>query len=736
MTATKAAATLSVLPSHKFEMEDRKRSLAVDAEDIAPSRKRVKDENGATMRMSDEKEKEVEDYQKDAIMRQMKEYKRQKKDADERLAELQQRSKYHDEHLRALDGWFAQLLDEVRVLASETLPTPPPSATSSTGQELYNSALLFEDSTTFSEHLKARSDGIKTAISDLFGRIPSASPDAEVLRKQLNDLLAKEKEHAAELRRTIDEKDSLYQRLEQAMERYMLAERKLDRAKSSQVLKLEKQATLGGNADAVSPTTSKAAATPKREHTETNGELENGVATAEAEAQRREALAAAEQQKAQLEEIEVENERLTNELSAARTKLASLSDDDYAETSLFKTLKSQHENVIKRINDLEATNVQLREETQKFAAERTSYRSLLDEESRLQTSEIESANARAETDLARIRHTRDQLQSDLAILKSSEENTRVSSAQAKELAEAREMRIAALESQVQRLELQLGESDAAAMDVDEMDVDALKAKLRTLESQYSLLSNELPSMESAWKKTQALASKKIEEISGWEETIGRLNAEKAKADQKYFAAMKAKDMRENELRTLRSQNARSSEIVTQLKDAEAKTKELCANHERQLADAKEALAKIEHQHRTNEQKLKETTLSAEGLKKTVEELKSLVSAKDKENLATAKAKRQAEEDLARCKTKLEDSKKQYDTLKKSKTAISQTSADDWRRVAICPVCNNNLRNTVLKLCGHVFCDGCIKELISNRNRKCPSCSKGFGSNDHMHITLT
>lgn len=60
MTATKAAATLSVLPSHKFEMEDRKRSLAVDAEDIAPSRKRVKDENGATMRMSDEKEKEVE----------------------------------------------------------------------------------------------------------------------------------------------------------------------------------------------------------------------------------------------------------------------------------------------------------------------------------------------------------------------------------------------------------------------------------------------------------------------------------------------------------------------------------------------------------------------------------------------------------------------------------------------------------------------------------------------------
>lgn len=74
-----------------------------------------------------------QDYQKDAIMRQMKEYKRQKKDADEQLSELQKKSKYHNDHLRIVDSWFAQLLDEVRLLASQLLPTPPPSATSSTG---------------------------------------------------------------------------------------------------------------------------------------------------------------------------------------------------------------------------------------------------------------------------------------------------------------------------------------------------------------------------------------------------------------------------------------------------------------------------------------------------------------------------------------------------------------------------------------------------------------------------
>jgi E3 ubiquitin-protein ligase BRE1 len=560
------------------------------------------------------------------------------------------------------------------------------------GEEMYRSALQFENSAAFSDHLKARSGSIKSAISDLFGRLPSASPEVEDLRKQLNDLLAKEKEHAVELRRTIDEKDSMYDRLEQAMGRYMIAERKLDRAKSSQVQKLERQAIMGGNGDVVSPTTSKAAALPKREHTDTNGDVENYMASAEAELARREAVAAAEKQKAQLGEIEIENERLTNELSAARTKLASLSDDSYAETALFKSFKSAHEDAIKRVNDLEATNVQLREEAQRLHAERTNYRVLIDEENRTHTSETEANAARAETDLARIRHVRDQLGSEISILRAAEENTRNAVAATQELAEARQSRISALESHVQRLQLQRGEAQAEEVGgdaaVDESDPEALKAKFRTLESQYALLSNELPSMEAAWKKTQALASKKIEEIAEWEDRLSRLTAEKSKADQKYFAAMKAKDMREAELRTLKSQNARSSEIVTQLKDGEAKTKELCVNYERQIAASNEGLARLEREHKTSESKLKATSIEAEGLKKNIDELKTLVGAKDKDSLAAAKAKREAEEELEKVKVRLEDSKKVFEELKKSRAAVGANDSDDWR------VCFSSYRDLV------------------------------------------
>jgi E3 ubiquitin-protein ligase BRE1 len=75
----------------------------------------------------------VQNYQKDAIMRQMKEYKRQRKDFEEQVNELQRKCQHHDDHLRTIDAWFAQLLDEVRVLASQMLPTPPPSASSASG---------------------------------------------------------------------------------------------------------------------------------------------------------------------------------------------------------------------------------------------------------------------------------------------------------------------------------------------------------------------------------------------------------------------------------------------------------------------------------------------------------------------------------------------------------------------------------------------------------------------------
>ena len=66
-------------------------------------------------------------------MRQMKDYKRQRSSLDEQLSEARAKARFHDDHLRILDAWFSQVLDELRVLARRLLPTSPPSAASTAG---------------------------------------------------------------------------------------------------------------------------------------------------------------------------------------------------------------------------------------------------------------------------------------------------------------------------------------------------------------------------------------------------------------------------------------------------------------------------------------------------------------------------------------------------------------------------------------------------------------------------
>jgi E3 ubiquitin-protein ligase BRE1 len=86
----------------------------------------------------------VQAFQKDAIMRQMKEYKRQVKDMQEQLNESRRAAKHHDDHLRATDAWFAQLLDEVRILATQALATPATSAFSASGMLATRTSLVVD----------------------------------------------------------------------------------------------------------------------------------------------------------------------------------------------------------------------------------------------------------------------------------------------------------------------------------------------------------------------------------------------------------------------------------------------------------------------------------------------------------------------------------------------------------------------------------------------------------------
>ena len=356
-----------------------------------------------------------------------------------------------------------------------------------------------------------------------------------------------------------------------------------------------------------------------------------------------------------------------------------LSDDDYAHTDLFKQLRSQYDDVVKRINHFEATNAQLREEAEKMRSERTAYRYQIDEEMQSTIAEKEAQLVRAETDLARIRNARDELLADQQIRKAAQEQERTTTGKIQELASAGEARISSLESEVERLRVQV--ENTKPTDVSDIPVDELRAKHQTLERQYSMLNTELTSMQTACKKYSTLASQKVADFSALEEKVSRLAAEKSKADQKFFAAMKAKEARELEVRTLRMQNSKSSDIISQLKDAEAATRSLVANMEKQASESREALNSVTIKLNGSQQQLTESNIVMDGLKGQISELKNLSASKDSTLASTSSACRRGETEIEGLKVTLADTKKSLENWK-GKSLGNSSSEYEMLRVCL------------------------------------------------------
>ncbi|TVY37240.1 E3 ubiquitin-protein ligase [Lachnellula subtilissima] len=713
-------------PSFNVKMEDRKRAAG---DDLAPPTKRQAVNGSKASADADMPwASDLEKYQKDAIYRQMLEYKREKATLESQLRDIQKRSLDHDDHLRVIDAWWTQLLDEVKLLVEDQIP----SADDIEGS--FPTQLQFKGSEDFSNHLASKAKDIKSKIQAIFTNLTSArgkpASDIKEFQSKLNKLLAAQKEYVVKVDRLRTEKAELGERLETASLRYIKAEKKLDRAKSTAVAKLEQQAIAGTGNSAGSGI----GGVDSNADTEmTNGVSEDSKASQTAY---EEASAVVAKQKQQLENIAAENKLLTEQLTAATTRFSNLNEDDYARTELFKQFRVQHEDVIRRINHLEATNIQLREEAERFQAERTAYRVEVENEQEVITSELESQIQRVEADLTRIRSARDELLADLSMRKASQDHDLTSSNHLRELITGKDDRIASLELEVERLRARTDEGASTPRpEIDSLNLEQLRLKYEALAREFDSVNKELPILQSAYKRVQALSTKKVMDFTSLEERVQILQAEKSKADQKYFAARKDMDTRILEVRSLRSQNAKSSDIIAQLKDVETSNRTLLSNIEKQLSDTRQSNTTIATENKKMEATSREATSKVESLKNQVTELTTLLKTKDSNNSATKQRIHAIETELEQLRVKYEHAQRDRDSWK-TKSLSNQSGEEEMlRTLALCTICRKDFKNTALKTCGHVFCNNCVDDRISNRMRKCPNCAKAFDKMDVMTVHM-
>lgn len=178
------------------------------------------------------------------------------------------------------------------------------------------SALLFSNHEEIHQHLKDHSEQIQKVISRVFASSSRPVPEITSLQSQLTEALAAKKAIQIERDRDRSEKDQLEEGLEAATERYMMAEKKYDRAKSTAVAKLEKQALLGAHKSSANE-----ASVVKREESETNGTLESTESIAKFEETNNRLLASSQKQKEQIEGLEAENAKLTTQLTELKVKV-------------------------------------------------------------------------------------------------------------------------------------------------------------------------------------------------------------------------------------------------------------------------------------------------------------------------------------------------------------------------------------------------------------------------------
>lgn len=640
-------------------------------------------------------------YKKEAIWRQMRFYKLQAVEVKSELQRYETRYKAFVASHLLLEGWYSTVVKAMGEQPVEELNLASISTTKLEGvlaqrqEQLVN---LFKVSGITSEDALAK-------LAD-FVTLEAERNEARTLQVTLENKLASLEAQIAEL--------------QMAKDRFESATIKRVQVNNKQKIE-ESEATTNGNPTEDSP----------KLDTESSGV---SAEQASADKQELECL------KVEFELMKAGLATLTETLKSANAKLLTAEQSNSQLSQALTNLNepellnsAKYVNLLSQNKSLNETNSQLLKLKEELVArlgeleeKQSSLLTTVSSEITEENKHLKELLAKAETDLARVRAVRDELIGKQAVLRLELEQTKPSS-EAVALIDTLNQRLHKLE---ERLSAEYSvEADAKLEALDKPD----------LIKHLQILSAELKDLETAFQETRNLALDKLKDSTDKDGLVKKLTVEKTKADQKYFASMRVKDLLSAENKILKSQITKSQELVLKHSDIE---KTYVAKIDLLNKSLNELRAIKESSIRENSKlydSVKGLTRSREGAVKEISQLKEELGAlsKAKESLVEECS------DLKYTYSKLQGKLKATENLLqkyKSNNTSSILQEDEkqleaLRSITKCSVCSKNWKNMAITACGHVFCDGCVQERLNARLRRCPTCNKGFSANDLLAVHL-
>lgn len=344
---------------------------------------------------------------------------------------MQRTAQYHDEHIRLVDIWWDQLLDEIQIISHAQHQNGDNSATNGVALEAH----FFDTADEFAGHLTQRRQHIITSIVDGIKHMTTAgttSVAADEFQHRIRDLTARLKLAEMSVRKLQIERDEREPRIIDLQERLASSQRKVDRQKSITLARIESQARKMPLDMAIAPI--KAESDSKDDVGIDHGL--SGLSNEFQGSEKDEISASRERLLAELATLQSNVADLTEKNIELQNRLSCLTESDLKLATPYKELKSSNEHLRGQNELLQRLITEASQESSDLKAERTKFRDSVIGEYMNQYEELTNQLTKAEHDLARVRCARDELHSSLQIRKAQDDARAASAREISELADA------------------------------------------------------------------------------------------------------------------------------------------------------------------------------------------------------------------------------------------------------------------------------------------------------------
>ncbi|RXK36539.1 hypothetical protein M231_06198 [Tremella mesenterica] len=299
-------------------------------------------------------------------------------------------------------------------------------------------------------------------------------------------------------------------------------------------------------------------------------------------------------------------------------------------------------------------------------------------------------------------------------------------------------------SRLERFERILGSdsdpsTDAATLGVRlqklEEEKKALEIRLSEAEVSANAAYSEIEVLSRSCDDLDKLVNSRVFDLKESELRIQRLTTEKAKADNKYFAAMRHKESLEAECKIAQRSVDKQAKLLERAQEVERSLNVQIAERDRGWTAAKNELYKLQSE-------LAQSTSDRSQLELRLQQSQA-AGAQLQQMLAQRVAEADAEKaEKVKVQEELGTSQRTVKKLKERQTAMSGgggKSSPEYEalleeknrlwQVLRCQCCGINLKQQAIVKCMHTFCKQCLDDRIASRQRRCPTCGTGFAKED-------